>query len=247
MKRLVLLRHGQSAWNKENRFTGWTDVPLSETGVEEAKKAGQDMKNAGFDFKVAYTSFLKRAIKTCWLVLEEMDRMYIPVSTSWRLNEKHYGMLTGLNKAETAEKYGDAQVLLWRRGYAVAPPPIDPDNEYSPYRDPRYAGIPRELIPLTESLKDTIDRIIPYWENDIRPALMREGEVLVAAHGNSLRGIVKYLKNMSEEEILALNLVTGVPYVFEFDDEGNLLRDYFLADADELKKQMEAVAAQGKK
>ncbi|MGQ3013243.1 MAG: 2,3-diphosphoglycerate-dependent phosphoglycerate mutase [Flavobacteriales bacterium] len=247
MKRLVLLRHGQSAWNKENRFTGWTDVPLSETGVEEARKAGRDMLSAGFHFKVAYTSFLKRAIKTCWLALEEMDRMYIPVYTSWRLNEKHYGMLTGLNKAETAEKYGDEQVLLWRRGYAIAPPAIDPENEFSPYLDAKYSAIPKEQIPLTESLKDTIERIIPYWESDIRPALFREGEVLVAAHGNSLRGIVKYLKNMSEEEILELNLVTGVPYVFEFDDEGKLLRDYFLADDEELKKQMDAVASQGKK
>lgn len=247
MKRLVLMRHGQSVWNKENRFTGWTDVPLSEVGIEEAKKAGRDLKNAGFNFKMAYTSYLKRAIKTCWLALEEMDLMYIPVKTDWRLNEKHYGMLTGLNKAETAAKYGDEQVHLWRRGYNIAPPAIEPNNEFSPLLEAKYADVPKEQIPLTESLKDTIDRIIPLWENDIKPALFEKGEVLVAAHGNSLRGIVKYLKNMSEDEILELNLVTGVPYVFEFDDNGNLIKDYFLADEETLKAQMEAVANQGKK
>lgn len=247
MKRLVLLRHGQSAWNKENRFTGWTDVPLSEQGVQEAIKAGADLKKAGFHFKAAYTSYLKRAIKTCWLALEEMDLMYIPVKTDWRLNEKHYGMLSGLNKAETAAKYGDEQVLLWRRGYAIAPPPIDPENEFSPLMDSKYADVPRAQIPLTESLKDTIDRIVPLWENEIKPCLLDKGEVLVAAHGNSLRGIVKFLKNMSEEEILELNLVTGIPYVFEFDDQGNVLKDYFLADEETLKKLSEEVANQAKK
>lgn len=247
MKRLVLMRHGQSAWNKENRFTGWTDVPLSEVGIEEAKKAGRDLKNAGFNFKMAYTSYLKRAIKTCWLALEEMDLMYIPVKTDWRLNEKHYGMLTGLNKAETADKYGEEQVLLWRRGYDIAPPAIDPNNEFSPLLEAKYADVAKESIPLTESLKETIERIIPLWENEIKPSLLEKGEVLVAAHGNSLRGIVKYIKNMSEEEILELNLVTGVPYVFEFDDNGNLIKDYFLADEETLKAQMEAVANQGKK
>lgn len=247
MKRLVLMRHGQSAWNKENRFTGWTDVPLSEVGIEEAKKAGRDLKNAGFNFKMAYTSYLKRAIKTCWLALEEMDLMYIPIKQDWRLNEKHYGMLTGLNKIETAEKYGDDQVLLWRRGYDIAPPAIDPNNEFSPLLEAKYAEISKEQIPLTESLKDTIDRIVPLWENEIKKSLLDKGEILIAAHGNSLRGIVKYIKNMSEEEILELNLVTGIPYVFEFDDNLNLLKDYFLADEATLKAQMDAVANQGKK
>lgn len=247
MKRLVLIRHGQSAWNKENRFTGWTDVPLSEQGIEEARAAGRDMAKAGFKFQSAYTSFLKRAIKTLWLALEEMDQMYIPVSNTWRLNEKHYGMLTGLNKSETAEKYGEEQVKLWRRGYTVAPPPMDAESEYSPLKDDRYHLVDRNLLPLTESLKDAIDRIIPYWENEIRPTLKDTGEVLVAAHGNSLRGIVKLLKNLSEEEILELNLPTGIPYVFEFDDQMNLQRDYFLGDQEKLQKLMAEVAGQGKK
>lgn len=247
MKRLVLIRHGQSEWNKENRFTGWTDVPLSPLGIEEARQGGKAMKDAGFQFKAAYTSYLKRAIKTLWLALEEMDRMYIPVSNSWRLNEKHYGMLTGLNKAETAAKYGDEQVLLWRRGYNVAPPAIAEDNEFSPLREEKYKDIPVSDIPLTESLKDCIDRIMPYWENEIKPALAEKGEILVAAHGNSLRGIVKVLKGMDEQQILALNLPTGIPYVFEFDDALNLQKDYFLADEATLKQLMDDVANQGKK
>lgn len=247
MKRLVLIRHGQSEWNKENRFTGWTDVPLSPLGIEEARQGGKAMKDAGFQFKAAYTSYLKRAIKTLWLALEEMDRMYIPVSNSWRLNEKHYGMLTGLNKAETAAKYGDEQVLLWRRGYNVAPPAIAEDNEFSPLREEKYKDIPVSDIPLTESLKDCIDRIMPYWESEIKPALAEKGEILVAAHGNSLRGIVKVLKGMDEQQILALNLPTGIPYVFEFDDALNLQKDYFLADEATLKQLMDDVANQGKK
>lgn len=247
MKRLVLIRHGQSEWNKENRFTGWTDVPLSPLGIEEARQGGKAMKDAGFQFKAAYTSYLKRAIKTLWLALEEMDRMYIPVSNSWRLNEKHYGMLTGLNKAETAAKYGDEQVLLWRRGYNVAPPAIAEDNEFSPLREEKYKDIPVSDIPLTESLKDCIDRIMPYWESEIKPALAEKGEILVAAHGNSLRGIVKVLKGMDEQQILALNLPTGIPYVFEFDDVLNLQKDYFLADEATLKQLMDDVANQGKK
>lgn len=247
MKRLVLIRHGQSEWNKENRFTGWTDVPLSPLGIEEARQGGKAMKDAGFQFKAAYTSYLKRAIKTLWLALEEMDRMYIPVSNSWRLNEKHYGMLTGLNKAETAAKYGDEQVLLWRRGYDVAPPAIAEDNEFSPLREEKYKDIPVSDIPLTESLKDCIDRIMPYWESEIKPALAEKGEILVAAHGNSLRGIVKVLKGMDEQQILALNLPTGIPYVFEFDDALNLQKDYFLADEATLKQLMDDVANQGKK
>jgi len=247
MKRLVLIRHGQSEWNKENRFTGWTDVPLSPRGVEEAKEAGKAMRAAGFQFKSAYTSYLKRAIKTLWLALEEMDTMYIPVNKNWRLNEKHYGMLTGLNKAETAAQYGEEQVLLWRRGFAISPPPIDKDNEFSPLKEAKYADIPVNEIPLTESLKDCIDRLLPYWENEIKPALLNQGEILVSAHGNSLRGIVKVIKNMSEEEILELNMPTGVPYVFEFDDELNLQKDYFLADKETLASLMSEVANQGKK
>jgi len=247
MKRLVLIRHGQSEWNKENRFTGWTDVPLSPLGVEEARKGGQAMKDAGFKFKAAYSSYLKRAIKTLWLALEEMDLMYIPVSKSWRLNEKHYGMLTGLNKAETAAKYGDEQVLLWRRGYAIAPPAIADDNEFSPLKESKYDDISRSDIPLTESLETCIDRLMPYWENEIKPTLIEKGEVLVAAHGNSLRGIVKVLKGMDEQQILALNLPTGIPYVFEFDDHMNLQKDYFLADEETLAQLMADVANQGKK
>lgn len=247
MKRLVLIRHGQSEWNKENRFTGWTDVPLSPLGIEEAKQGGKAMREAGFKFKAAYTSYLKRAIKTLWLALEEMDLMYIPVQKSWRLNEKHYGMLTGLNKAETAAKYGDEQVLLWRRGYAVEPPAIDADNEFSPLKEEKYKDVPRQDIPLTESLATCIDRLMPYWESEIRPTLIEKGEVLVAAHGNSLRGIVKVLKGMNEEEILALNLPTGIPYVFEFDDNMKLQKDYFLADEETLAQLMAEVANQGKK
>lgn len=247
MKRLVLIRHGQSQWNKENRFTGWTDVPLSPLGIEEAKKGGQAMKDAGFKFQVAYTSYLKRAIKTLWLALEEMDLMYIPVEKSWRLNEKHYGMLTGLNKAETAAKYGDEQVLLWRRGYDIAPPAIDEDNEFSPLKEEKYAQVSRNDIPLTESLETCINRLLPYWEKEIRPTLIEKGEILVAAHGNSLRGIVKVLKGMDEQQILALNLPTGIPYVFEFDDDMNLKKDYFLADEATLAQLMAEVANQGKK
>ncbi|MCG9910743.1 MAG: 2,3-diphosphoglycerate-dependent phosphoglycerate mutase [Flavobacteriales bacterium] len=247
MKRLVLIRHGQSEWNKDNRFTGWTDVALSPRGIDEAIAGGKAMREAGFKFEAAYTSYLKRAIKTLWLALEEMDLMYIPVSNSWRLNEKHYGMLTGLNKSETAAKYGDEQVLLWRRGFAIAPPPIDENNEFSPINDPKYKAIPRHEIPLTESLKDCINRLLPYWENEIKPTLIAKNEVLVSAHGNSLRGIVKMLKGMTEEEILELNMPTGIPYVFEFDDNMNLQKDYFLADEATLSAMMAEVANQGKK
>jgi 2,3-bisphosphoglycerate-dependent phosphoglycerate mutase len=247
MKRLVLLRHGQSEWNKDNRFTGWTDVPLSSKGIEEAREAGKSLKEAGFLFDIAHTSYLKRAIKTLWLALEEMDLMYLPVKNSWRLNEKHYGMLTGLNKSETAQKYGDEQVLLWRRGFAVAPPPLDENNPYSSTGDSRYRKLDKKDIPLTESLKDCIQRLMPYWENEIRPSLLQNNDVLVAAHGNSLRGIVMVLKGMNEEEILKLNIPTGIPYVFEFDDQLKLQKDYFLADEETLAKLMAEVAEQGKK
>ncbi len=247
MKKLVLLRHGQSVWNKENRFTGWTDVKLSEQGIEEAKKAGQLLKEKGYKFKIAYTSYLTRAIKTLWLVLEEMDLMWIPEKKSWRLNEKHYGMLQGLNKAETAEKYGADMVQLWRRSFDVPPQPLESDDERNPRFDPRYADLSPKEIPLTESLKEVIERFIPYWEGEILPALKEKEEVLVAAHGNSLRALVMHLKNMSKEEILKFNIPTGIPYIFEFDDDMNLTKDYFLGDPEEIKKLMDQVANQIKK
>jgi 2,3-bisphosphoglycerate-dependent phosphoglycerate mutase len=247
MKRLVLIRHGESTWNKLNVFTGWTDVQLSETGVEEARKGGKILKEKGFHFKMAYTSYLTRAIKTLWLVLEEMDLMYIPEVKSWRLNEKHYGQLQGLNKAETAAKYGDEQVLLWRRSFDVPPQPLALDDERNPQKDARYADVDPADLPLTESLKEVIERMIPYWNSDIKPSLEKHGEILVAAHGNSLRAMVMHLKGMSEEAILAFNIPTGVPYVFEFDDDMNLKNDYFLGDPEEIRKLMEAVANQGKK
>lgn len=247
MKRLVLLRHGQSQWNLENRFTGWVDVPVTELGAAEAKKAGRLMKEEGFNFKIAYTSYLQRAIKTLWIALEEMDMMWLPVRKSWRLNEKHYGNLQGLNKIETAEKYGDEQVLIWRRSFDIPPKALEKDDERNPQKDPRYADVPLNEIPLTESLKDVIDRFVPYWQVEILPTLKEKGEVLVAAHGNSLRALVMYLKNMSKEAILEFNIPTGVPYVFEFDDELNLKKDYFLGDPEEVKKLMEQVANQAKK
>ncbi len=246
MKRLVLVRHGESEWNKENRFTGWTDVDLSEKGVEEAKKGGKVLKDNNFSFIYCYTSYLKRAIKTLNFILEEMDLLWLPVEKTWRLNEKHYGELQGLNKAETAQKYGDAQVLVWRRSYDIPPAALAENDERNPRLDVKYQDIDMELIPLTESLKETVDRIVPFWENNISKKLMETGEVLVAAHGNSLRGIIKYLKNISNEDIVNLNLPTGIPYIFEFDDHLNLLKDYFLGDEEEIRKLMEAVANQGK-
>ena len=247
MKKIVLLRHGESTWNKENRFTGWTDVDLTEKGVEEAKKAGNLLKEKGFVFDKAYTSYLKRAIKTLNNVLDTMDQDWIPVEKSWRLNEKHYGDLQGLNKSETAEKYGDDQVLIWRRSYDVAPNPLTEDDPRNPRFDIRYQDVPDNELPRTEALKNTVERILPYWKEEIFPALKTSDQILVTAHGNSLRGIIKYLKNISDEDIVKLNLPTGVPYVFEFDDNMNLVNDYFLGDPEEIKKLMEAVANQGKK
>ena len=247
MNRLVLVRHGESTWNKENRFTGWVDVGLSEQGVKEATEAGKTMKAEGFRFKVAYTSYLTRAIKTLNIVLEEMDLMYIPVKKSWRLNEKHYGMLQGLNKIEVAEKYGDEQVLLWRRSFDIAPPPIDEGDPKNAKYDPRYAGLDDKDIPRTESLKDVIIRMKPYWEEEISKAVIQQKEVLIAAHGNSLRAIVKTLKNMTNEEILQFNIPTGIPYVFEFDEKLNLLKDYFVGDPEVIRQMMEKVANQTKK
>ncbi|MDZ7743262.1 MAG: 2,3-diphosphoglycerate-dependent phosphoglycerate mutase [Bacteroidota bacterium] len=247
MLKLILVRHGESVWNKTNRFTGWTDVGLSEKGIEEARKAGKALKEKGFKPKVAFTSYLNRAIKTLWLMLEEMDMMYLPEYKSWRLNEKHYGMLQGLNKIETAEKYGDEQVHLWRRSYDSPPPPLSENDERSPKLDPRYADVDPENIPLTEALKDVVERMLPYWEDTIAPALKEHKEVIVSAHGNSLRAVVKYLKNMSEDEILKFNIPTGIPYIFEFDEDLNLQKDYFTGDEEEVRKAMEKVANQAKK
>jgi 2,3-bisphosphoglycerate-dependent phosphoglycerate mutase len=247
MKKVVLIRHGESIWNKENRFTGWTDVDLSEFGMQEAVKAGNTLKENEFVFEKAFTSYLKRAVKTLNSILDQMNLDWIPVEKSWRLNEKHYGMLQGLNKAETAEKYGDEQVLIWRRSYDVPPTPMEATDPRSPFNDPRYNGVDKKDLPLTESLKETVERILPYWENTIFPSLKQYDQILVVAHGNSLRGIIKLLKNISDEDIVNLNLPTAIPYVFEFDDNLKLVNDYFLGDPEEIKKLMEAVANQGKK
>ena len=246
MKKVVLIRHGESVWNKENRFTGWTDVDLSEKGMQEAVEAGKTLKANGFFFEKAFTSYLKRAVKTLNSILDQMDLDWIPVEKSWRLNEKHYGMLQGLNKAETAEKYGDEQVLIWRRSYDVPPAQLEVNDPRSPFVDPRYNGVDKKDLHLTESLKETVARILPYWENVIFPSLKEYDQILVAAHGNSLRGIIKLLKNISDDDIVSLNLPTGIPYVFEFSDNFKLVNDYFLGDPEEIKKLMEAVANQGK-
>lgn len=246
MKKVVLIRHGESVWNMENRFTGWTDVDLSPKGLEEAHEAGKLLKAQGYRFDMAYTSYLKRAIKTMNVVLEEMDQLWIPVEKTWRLNEKHYGNLQGLNKAETAEKYGDAQVKIWRRSYDIAPNPMAADDDRSPMREAKYANVDKNLLPLTESLKDTVNRIVPYWTQTIVPALKNQDQILIAAHGNSLRGIIKYIKGISDADIVSLNLPTAVPYLFEFDDDMNLLRDEFLGDPEKIKALMDAVANQGK-
>jgi 2,3-bisphosphoglycerate-dependent phosphoglycerate mutase len=247
MKRIVLLRHGESKWNLENRFTGWTDVDLTEKGIAEAIKAGDLMKNEGYVFDIAYTSYLKRAVKTLNCVLDRMDLDWIPVEKSWRLNEKHYGALQGLNKSETTEKYGDAQVLIWRRSYDIAPMALEDNDPRNPKSDLRYKSLSDVECPLTESLKDTIERILPYWKEVIFPTLKRTDQILVTAHGNSLRGIIKYLKNISDGDIVHLNLPTAVPYVFEFDNSLNPIKDFFLGDPEEIKKLMDAVANQGKK
>ena len=247
MKKIVLLRHGESAWNRENRFTGWTDVDLTEKGVGEAYRAGELMKKENFAFDKAYTSYLKRAVKTLNGVLDAMDQDWIPVEKDWRLNEKHYGQLQGLNKAETAAKYGDEQVKIWRRSFDVAPQPLTEDDPRNPRFEARYDSVPDNMLPRTESLKDTIERIMPYWKETILPSLKDAEEILVVAHGNSLRGIIKHLKGISDEDIVNLNLPTAVPYVFEFDDDMKLVKDYFLGDPQEIKKLMEAVANQGKK
>lgn len=247
MKRIVLLRHGESQWNLENRFTGWTDVDLTHKGSEEAVEAGQLMKENGFRFGKVYTSYLKRAIKTLNIVLDQMDLDWIPVEKDWRLNEKHYGALQGLNKSETAAKYGEQQVEVWRRSYDIQAPALSPEDPRNPRFDMRYRNIPDAGLPLTESLKDTVERILPYWKEEIFPALNEYDEILVSAHGNSLRGIIKYLKDISDEAIVRLNLPTAVPYVFEFDRDMHLVNDYFLGDPEKIKQRIEAVARQGKK
>ncbi len=246
MYKLVLIRHGQSEWNRTNQFTGWTDVDLSERGVAEAKEAGKTLKANGFNIKYAFTSYLKRAIKTLNYVLEEMDLLWIPVEKSWILNEKHYGTLQGLNKAETAQKYGEDQVLIWRRSFDVCPPDLPKEDPRHPCHELKYQGTPAAEV-ATEALKNTIDRIIPFWENEIAPKLKQYQQVVIAAHGNSLRAIVKYLKNIDNNTIISLNIPTGIPYVFEFDDNMHLVKDYYLADEATLAKLMEEVANQGKK
>ena len=246
MKNIVLVRHGESQWNKENRFTGWTNVDLSEKGLQEALDAGKALKEAGFKFDIAYTSYLKRAVKTLNNVLDAMDLDWIPVEKTWRLNEKHYGMLQGLNKAETAAKYGDEQVLIWRRSYDVEPLPLPDADPNSATQDPRYADVPDQYVPRTEALKQCIERVMPFWECEIFPKLKTVDNIIVVAHGNSLRGVVKHPKGISDEAIVKLNIPTAVPYVFEFDDDLNLVRDYYLADPDELAAKQAAVANQGK-
>ena len=246
MFKVVLLRHGESIWNKENRFTGWTDVDLSEKGVAEARQAGKVLKEQGYTFDVAYTSVLKRAIRTLWLVQEEMDLMWLPVFISWRLNERHYGALQGLNKAEMAAKFGEKQVLIWRRSYDIQPPALEKSDSRYPGTDPRYKGLAKKDIPLTECLKDTVSRFLPYWHEVMAPVIKSGKKVLISAHGNSLRALVKYLDNISEKEIVDLNMPTGIPLVYELDDNLKPLRHYYLGSEADVKKAMEAVAKQGK-
>jgi 2,3-bisphosphoglycerate-dependent phosphoglycerate mutase len=246
MKKLVLLRHGLSQWNKENRFTGWIDVPLSDEGVAEAKTAARLLREGGYSFDVAYTSVLKRAIKTLWVVLEDNDQMWIPVVRSWRLNERMYGALQGLNKAETAAKHGEAQVKVWRRSYDVPPPPLEESDERWPGHDPRYAKLPKKDIPRTECLKDTVARFLPFWESDIAPAIRRGERVLIAAHGNSLRALVKHLDKIGDQEIVELNIPTAIPLVYELNDDLTPIRHYYLGDPEAAKRAAEAVAAQSR-
>jgi len=243
MTKLVLVRHGESSWNKENRFTGWTDVDLTEGGVAEARAAGRLLKAEGYDFDLAFSSVLKRAIRTLWIALEELDRQWLPVQKSWRLNERHYGALQGLNKAETAAKYGDEQVLVWRRSYDTPPPALSRDDKRYEGRDPRYAGVD---VPLTECLKDTVERAVPYWESAIAPAVRSGQRVLIAAHGNSLRALIKYLDELSDEKIMKENVPTGTPLVYELDQGLKPLRHYYLGDQAEIARRMAAVVSQGK-
>jgi 2,3-bisphosphoglycerate-dependent phosphoglycerate mutase len=247
MHKLVLVRHGESDWNRQNRFTGWTDVDLSEKGIREAQEGGRVLKAEGFTFDIAYTSVLKRAIRTLWIIMDEMDLMWIPVYRSWRLNERHYGALQGLNKAETAEKFGEKQVLIWRRSYDIQPPALEPSDPRHPSYDPRYKDLRPEELPLTECLKDTVARFLPYWHETIAPAVKEGQRVLIAAHGNSLRALVKYLDDVSDQDIINLNIPTGLPLVYELDAKLRPLRNYYLGDPELVKQAMEAVAAQGRR
>jgi len=247
MKKVVLLRHGESLWNLENRFTGWTDVDLTPKGIEEAEHSARLLQEDGYGFDIAYTSVLKRAVRTLWIVMDGMDLMWLPVERHWRLNERHYGALQGLNKAETAEKHGEDQVLIWRRSYDTRPPALTVDDERHPGRDPRYAGLAPEELPLSESLKDTVTRFVPYWEETIAPVVRAGKRVLIVAHGNSLRALVKYLDLVPEEEIVGLNIPTGIPLVYELDDDLKPIRHYYLGDPEEAKRAAAAVAAQAKK
>jgi 2,3-bisphosphoglycerate-dependent phosphoglycerate mutase len=246
MPDLVLLRHGESTWNRENRFTGWTDVDLSEQGRVEAADAGTLLRDEGFTFDVAYTSVLRRAIRTLWIVLDEMDRMWIPIHNSWRLNERHYGALQGLNKAETAAEFGEEQVMIWRRSYDIPPPALDPGDERSAARDARYADVPPDELPRSESLADTVARFLPYWESTIAPALRDGRRPIVAAHGNSLRALVKYLDGISDEEIVGLNIPTGIPLVYTLDDDLRPIGHRYLGDAEAAAAKAAAVAAQAR-
>jgi 2,3-bisphosphoglycerate-dependent phosphoglycerate mutase len=247
MHQLVLIRHGESTWNLENRFTGWTDVDLTETGIEQAKNAGKLLKAEGYDFDVAYTSVLKRATRTLWHALDEMDRTWLPVVNSWRLNERHYGALQGLNKAETAKKYGDEQVLAWRRSYDTPPPPLDPNDPRSERGDPRYARLlPDQQVPLTECLKDTVARVLPFWNEAMAPAIKAGKRIVVAAHGNSIRALVKYLDDVSDSDIVGLNIPNGIPLVYELDADLKPLSHHYLGDSEAVARAAAAVAAQGK-
>ncbi len=245
--KLVLIRHGESVWNKENLFTGWTDVDLSETGRKEAAEGGKILKAEGFDFDICYTSYLKRAIHTLNLVLENMDREWLPVYKTWNLNERHYGALQGLNKSETAEKYGEDQVKLWRRSYDVRPPALEENDERNPAFNPMFRDVPKENLPLTECLADTVERVVPFYLSEIVPKMKEGKRILIAAHGNSLRALVKYIENISDEEIVGVNIPTGVPLVYEFDDNMTLISKKFLGDQDAIASKMTSVANQGKK
>lgn len=246
MIKLVLLRHGESIWNKENLFTGWTDVDLSEKGIEEAKQSGIVLREEGFVFDLAYTSVLTRAIRTLWIALDEMDLMWIPVINSWRLNERHYGALQGLYKSETAKKFGEEQVYIWRRSYDIRPPELEITDDRYPGKDPRYSDLTPDEIPVAECLKDTVNRFLPYWHNTIVPTLKSGKKVLISAHGNSLRALVKYLDQISDEEIPQLNIPTGIPLIYELDEELKPIQHYYLGDKEALQKSIEAVANQGK-
>ncbi|GAB3369807.1 2,3-diphosphoglycerate-dependent phosphoglycerate mutase [Massilia agri] len=246
MYKIVFMRHGESTWNLENRFTGWTDVDLTEKGINEAKTAGRVLKEAGFTFDVAYTSVLKRAIRTLWLALDEMDMMYLPVKNDWRLNERHYGALQGLDKAETAAKFGDEQVLVWRRSYDTPPPALEEGDERTSFNDPRYASLSKEQIPLTECLKDTVARVMPAWDEEIAPAIRAGKKILISAHGNSLRAIIKMLDNISDSDIVGLNIPNGQPLVYELDENLKPIKHYYLGDQDAIAAAMAAVANQGK-